>query len=77
METPPAYHVHDAVNDNDIYSVTTAESSAAAIFSPYIITHKIYADEFGDGACMANSKDELGAVCLIVTGTGEVTTFRP
>ena len=26
---------------------------------------------------MANSNDELGAVCLIVTGTGEVTTFRP
>ena len=68
---------YDAVIDNEIYSVTTAETAAAAIFSPYIISHRIYADEFGDGACMANSKDDLGGVCLIVSGPGEVTTFRP
>ena len=57
--------------------MNAAETAAAARFSAFIISVQIFADEFGDGACMANSKDDLGAVCLIVTDKDNATTFRP
>ena len=67
---------HDAATDEEIYEVTVAESSAAAMFSPFIISHQIFANEIGDGACIINSGDDLGAVCIILTSSSDATTYR-
>ena len=68
---------YDAATDAEIYTINSAEWAAAHRFSSFIISHQIFANEFGDGACMINSAKDLGAVCLMVTSTTTATTFRP
>ena len=68
---------YDAATDAEIYSITAAESAAALKFSSFIVSHQIFANEFGDGVCMINSAKDLGAVCLMVTSATTATTFRP
>ena len=68
---------YDAAIDDTIYSMTTAEAAAATKFSSFIISHQIFARRFGDGVCMIDSKNGLGAVCLMVTSESDATTFRP
>ena len=62
--------------DAEIYKVNAAETLAASRFSAFILSIQIFADEYLDGVCMSNSKEELGAVCLIVTDKDNATTFR-